>query len=215
VAEALSRLEWVRPPQQARSRETLVRILDAAETLLATRSFDEVSVSDVVRHAASSVGSFYSRFPDKEALLHALQERFVAEASATVDAALAPERWEGASLAQILAECSALLVRAYRLRQGLHRTLLARAAHDPSLRQRGARVRGQLAERLRVILLARRSETTHPDPERAAEFLLEIALSVVERRALTSGAPVANLAFDDEQVVAELARALIGYVGAR
>ena len=67
-----SELRWIRPPQQARSQETLERLLDAAETLVAEKGFDDTPVAEVARRAGSSVGAFYTRFPDKDALLHAL-----------------------------------------------------------------------------------------------------------------------------------------------
>ena len=65
-------LRWVRPPQQARSQETLHRILDAAEVLVAEKSFEDASVSEIVRRANSSVGAFYARFEDKDAVLRVL-----------------------------------------------------------------------------------------------------------------------------------------------
>ena len=58
-------LHWVRPPQQARSQETLNRLLDAAEQLVAEKGFDDTPVAEVARRAGSSVGAFYSRFREK------------------------------------------------------------------------------------------------------------------------------------------------------
>ena len=91
-------LHWIRPPRQARSQETLDRILDAAEALVAEKGFEDSPVSEIVQRAESSVGAFYARFHDKEGLLHALYERYYEEAVATTDATLAPDRWEGAEI---------------------------------------------------------------------------------------------------------------------
>ena len=95
-------LHWVRPPRQARSQETLDRILDAAEALVAEKGFEDTPVSEIVQRAGSSVGAFYARFHDKDGLLHALYERYYEEAVATADAALAPARWEGAQVAELI-----------------------------------------------------------------------------------------------------------------
>ena len=57
-------LAWVRAPQQARSQETLDRILDAAERLVSEKGFEDTTVADVVARAGSSVGAFYTRFRD-------------------------------------------------------------------------------------------------------------------------------------------------------
>jgi AcrR family transcriptional regulator len=104
-------LVWVRPPQQARSQLTLSRILDASETLLAEKSWEDAGVAEIARRAGSSVGAFYSRFRDKDALLVALHERFVEEAFATSVAALEETRWTGASICEIVRELVAFQVR--------------------------------------------------------------------------------------------------------
>ncbi len=88
-------LRWVRAPQQARSQETLDRILDAAEALVTEKGFEEATVAEVARRAESSVGAFYARFRDKTGLLYALHDRYLEQAMATADLALDPARWAG------------------------------------------------------------------------------------------------------------------------
>ena len=53
------------------------------------------AVADIAARAGCSVGTFYRRFRDKQALLHALDERFAEEFRATMQQAVAAERWEG------------------------------------------------------------------------------------------------------------------------
>lgn len=79
---------WVSKPAQNRSERTFFRLLDAAEGLLGGRHWHEVSVQEIVRKADASVGSFYNRFADKEALLHCLDDRLGQECVATVDGLL-------------------------------------------------------------------------------------------------------------------------------
>ena len=62
----------IHAPLQDRSRRTFEAILDATETLLARRPFEEISIAEIVLKAGSSTGSFYARFPAKDALLPAL-----------------------------------------------------------------------------------------------------------------------------------------------
>ena len=71
-----------RPPQQTRSRETLDRILDAAERVLDEKSFTEATLAEIMERAGVTVGAFYRRFPDKDALLHLLDEQYVAAIAA-------------------------------------------------------------------------------------------------------------------------------------
>lgn len=75
---------WVSKPAQNRSERTFFRFLDAAEGLLAVRHWHEVSVQEIVRRAEASVGSFYNRFADKEALLGCLDDRLGQECRRTV-----------------------------------------------------------------------------------------------------------------------------------
>jgi len=72
VSAPVPELVWIRPPQQARSQQTLSRILDAAEAILAEKGWEDASVAEIARRAGSSVGAFYTRFPDKDTLLAAL-----------------------------------------------------------------------------------------------------------------------------------------------
>ena len=77
----------VRPPQQERSRETLDRIVEAAELLIDGRPFDSISIDDIINEADVSRSSFYARFPSKEALLPVLFERFTERAQVAFVAA--------------------------------------------------------------------------------------------------------------------------------
>ena len=80
---------WVQRPAQDRSERTFFRFLDAAEGLLGSRHWHEVSVQEIVREADASVGSFYNRFNDKMALLHCLDDRLGQECELTATALLA------------------------------------------------------------------------------------------------------------------------------
>lgn len=73
--------EWALPVHQARSRDQRDRLLKAGERVFATRGFWESHVDDIARLAECSVGSFYRRFKDKEALFFALQADMAEKAS--------------------------------------------------------------------------------------------------------------------------------------
>ena len=44
-------LQWIRPPRQARTQQSLERLLDAAEVLLRDKSFDDIHVSEIALRA--------------------------------------------------------------------------------------------------------------------------------------------------------------------
>src|SRR2546427_740385 len=100
-------------PQQARSSATYRRLLDAAETLLQEKSFDALTVAEVATRAGVTIGGFYARFADKEALLEALEEQVTETVLAVMRRATDPHRWAGLTVAEALRQYLRELVRGY------------------------------------------------------------------------------------------------------
>ena len=206
-------LQWVRPPRQARSQDTLERILDAAEELVADKGFDDATVAELVRRADSSVGSFYTRFRDKDGLLYALYERYHEQATATADVALDPARWEGATIPEILGSVMRFLVSVYREREGLIRAFVLRNHSDAEFRARQERLSHQVSEKLSLLLLTRAREIAHPNPPRAAAFGLAMVASAIESIVLFGELRSSGLVLSDDELGDELTRAFIAYLG--
>ncbi len=78
-----------RPPQQARSRESLQKVLAAAEHVLSTGGIEEFTVAAVAERAGLSVGAIYRRFTGKEQLLKAVQDHLLEQLETGVAEALA------------------------------------------------------------------------------------------------------------------------------
>ena len=75
-------LELRKEPKQARSRETVDVILEAAAQVFERHGYAETTTDQVAERAGVSVGSVYQYFPSKDALLAALVKRFAADAVA-------------------------------------------------------------------------------------------------------------------------------------
>jgi AcrR family transcriptional regulator len=206
-------LRWVREPRQARSRETLDRILDAAETLVSEKGFEDATVAEIVRRAGSSVGAFYTRFRDKEGLLYALYERYLEQAIATADDALDPARWTGTPVPEMLEAVVGFLVRVYREQGGLIRAFVVRNQTDAEFQARQARLSHYVAEKLGGVLLARRDEITHPSPERAVGFGLAMVFATIEDTVLFGETRSRAVALSDSELAVELTRAYLAYLG--
>jgi len=206
-------LRWVRPPQQARSQETLDRILDAAEILVSEKGFEDTGVAEVARSAGSSVGAFYSRFKDKDGLLHALYDRYLREAIATADEALDPARWEGAIIPELLSATVAFLVEIYRERDGLIRAFVVRGHADPGFQARSERLSHHVNEGVTRLLLARREEIGHPNPEIAARFGLTLVVNTLESALLFGELRSGALVLSDAALASELTTAYLAYLG--
>jgi AcrR family transcriptional regulator len=204
-------LEWVVAPQQARSRETLERLLDAAESLILQRGLEQITVAEIAKQAGSSVGAFYARFPDKESLLRCVFQRFYEQATATVDAVLAPEHWQEASAAELAASAMDFLVRVFNEKRELIVALTLRVARDPDLGVMGQQVGARIAGRIAELLRARGDHLSHPNPDQAIGFVVWLVLSALNSRAL--GARAIDAVIPDELVAAELTRNAIAYLG--
>lgn len=206
-------VDWVRPPRQARSQETLDRILDAAEAVVSERGFEGASIAEIVRRAQSSVGAFYARFHDKEALLKCLHERFCEEAIATTDAVLDRGQWDGATIREILAETIPFLVRVYVERPGLIRAFILRSGADESFRSSAERLGSYVAERLIALLMERAAEIRHPQPALAAEFAFGLTLAALDSRMLFGPASAVGRGLSSEELAGELVQMMLSYLG--
>jgi AcrR family transcriptional regulator len=202
-------LEWIRPPQQARTRQTLGKLLDTAEALVAEKGFDDAGIVEIAQRAGSSVGGFYRRFRDKQGLLHAMHERFSEEARATADAALDPERWADAPAAEIVPEFVDFLVRIFREREGLFRAFLMRGASDPVVRERTEKLFAYIAGKLAFLIAQRVDEIRHPDPALAAAFGLHIVLGSLQHSVLGT----TTFPLSDERLAPQLSQAFLAYLG--
>jgi AcrR family transcriptional regulator len=62
-------------PRQARSRQTVDVILEAAACILAERGLDGFTTNHIADRAGVNISSLYQYFPNKLAILEALQTR--------------------------------------------------------------------------------------------------------------------------------------------
>jgi AcrR family transcriptional regulator len=84
-AETAAATKWALPTHQHRSRVKRDRLLKAGESVFAQHGFSDAHVSEIAQRAGCSIGSFYRRFKDKEALFLALQGDFSDKAHADID----------------------------------------------------------------------------------------------------------------------------------
>jgi AcrR family transcriptional regulator len=206
-------LHWVKPPQQARSQKTFERVLDAAEEVIAERGVAALTVSEVVRRAGSSVGAFYARFPDKDALLATLHERSCEEAVATAELALDPKRWESADLPSAVSEVVRFTAALCRERRGILLAFITMAATDATYAERRARLEARLSDLLHAFLLSREGEVTHPDLRVAADTAIRMILGTLEYGAMIHRTTTEDAGPSDERISTELSLAVLRYVG--
>jgi len=204
----------VQQPQQARSRETMNQILDAAAQILETKTFEELTIAEVVQQAGTSVGAFYGRFKDKESLLQALDERFFREFEDAIAALLTPSNWAGKSIAYIIEGAARLLLQTYSKDKGVLRSLnlKARLYGDSRFKKREQRAWNELFPRLQDTLLLHQDEITHPNPSLATR--LGFQQMFFSMREILLWEPLReDVPYDNEELIAELTRAYLAYLG--
>lgn len=208
-----SEFRWVKTPRQARSQASLSRILDAAAEVISRRGFQGATVAEIVRKAKSSVGVFYDRFQDKDALLDCLHQRFCDESYATAEDALSPDRWKDATGHEIATVLTAFLVEIYRLQRGLLRVFIVRCATNPKCAQRGAQMMNYVTERFASLLLEHDPGMNHPNPKFAVQLGLRIVYSTLDSILVFEDCGLGPVKLDDPSLAAELARMLLAYLG--
>jgi AcrR family transcriptional regulator len=123
------RSNGVRAAKQSRSLLKHLALLEAGRRLLDTQDLGTLSVSRLTRDAGMAVGSFYSRFKDKEAwfaeLLRVTGEKVLADTAAM----LASGRWQRAPKERKVALIVRHIVAIHRTHRGIFR-----AAHFDSAR---------------------------------------------------------------------------------
>src|SRR5215216_3229660 len=169
VTESPHSIADAHPAKQPRSRRTLERLLQAAEDVLAREGLEGATVPAIARRARLSVGIVYRRFPDKDALMRAVYERFFARSLAGNRDALDPARWAGVPAPRIVRSLVAGMVRGYEEHRTILRALLRYAdAHpDPEFRRRAEELRTDAFTRVGDLLLTHRARMRHPDPPAA------------------------------------------------
>ena len=206
-------LQTVAGPKQARSERTLQRLLDAAQTLTEQKGHAAVSIPEIARRARSSVGGFYARFRDKNELLRALEERHFIEVWQRLEALADARRWENVSTAQMVEAAVSELVSVTRERRRLIAAFLVSAIQDPVIREGGLRFRRRVEERIRALLLPRRSEMDHPDPALAIDLGVQTAFALMNHHVLIEKTEAGGRPVSDEELQRELTTMFLRYVG--
>jgi hypothetical protein len=152
---------------------------------------------------------------DKAALIQALLARLADEFRQTMEAAVDPERWEGASIAEILEAYLQFSLEVGRERSGMSRAQLVLALRDPAAAAVLLELQQELGQRLAGLLRARRDEIGHADPECAIAFALEQLRSMLMLRleAAALGSRLESL--DDADFVREALASVRAYLQIR
>ena len=159
----------LRPPRQARSRETFERVLDVGADLFAQVGYDGFSITEVCRLAGISAGAMYARVDSKEALVLAIHDRELARMSLEFDIFADHDRWAYLAAPDLVFQVASELGAHYGRHAHLLRGFFLRAAVDEDMRRHGAIFASALATCFTDLLITRSADFPHPDPVLAVD----------------------------------------------
>ena len=126
----------VRTPQQARSRRTRQRILEAAVHCFASAGFEGATTAAIAERARIAVGTLYAYFHDKRDILLELADDLLERVSQQVEAGLERALEPGADLRESLRRLIDQLFHLEIFEPETHRILWARYFTDPDFHER-------------------------------------------------------------------------------
>jgi AcrR family transcriptional regulator len=199
-------------PRQKRSRESLERLLEAAEAQIKAEGLDSLTVNTVVSRVGLSVGAFYARFPDKTALLHAVQNRFHNRLEPVIRAQILEEAGSSPDLASALAAAVEVLIRNVTADWELSRGFMMMSVFDPVMKARGELVNRDRREVLTAVLLQHEAEIGHPDTRLAIDVAYGMYAAVIRGRLIFGLEHELYYGMDSDTLYRELKKALTLYL---
>jgi AcrR family transcriptional regulator len=184
----------VRPPQQARSRATWLRVLDAGVEILEQDGHEALTIANLCDRAGVTPPTVYARAPDKVTLLRAIHEHAVDRVQA--DIALG----RGTSPR----DATAVIAHAFLDNAALMRAIIRQASGEPEIYDRGSS---------EVIALGHRFRAAVGGDERRADACFRIVIGALAHRVVdgaqfSSDLPQTDAEFMDS--LCEMAERFIG-----
>lgn len=114
-----------RVPMQARSRERVERILDAAAQLLNEEGYNAVKTNTIAKRAGVPIGSVYQFFPNRYAIFNALASRYQTRIADVLETHFGPENFNHEKWKETLADVIDILATMWRDDWDFHSVWLA------------------------------------------------------------------------------------------
>jgi AcrR family transcriptional regulator len=197
-------------PVQPRAHRTVDRILQALEELLRDRSFEQISISEIIAAAGVSAGSFYARFPSKSALLPLAYERYSVSATKQVEEDVRSVAWERLDFRGRIDAALQLILDSIKFKTWLMRALVLFARARPGDVSPDAAQRSERDLNLAARLLAPNAAA---DQANALRFATYATMTLTREHALFGEAPLAKaLAISTDDFKREMADMIEAYL---
>ena len=171
----------LRAPVQDRSKASYERMLAAAEALFIAQGSDNFTLQDVSRRGKVSIGSIYSRFGGREALLHAVHLRVLERVDTQMAQRLDAARQQATNLNQLVVALIDAVAETLRDHGNIMRPMMQRASVDPVVAANGKASYAATATAVKEALLLHADEIRQPDPIVAVDSAYRVLYAAIAR----------------------------------
>lgn len=205
-------------PQQARSRESLNKLLKAAREVLGQHGVEGATIPRIAQHAGLTPGAIYRRFHDKEALLETVIIGMLERQNDRIRVALTPDMARQIPLPVLAEQLIHNMVISYRANAGLLRAIryFGDSRRGTPFVKKAARLELSTYQYLAELFLLHSKDIRHPEPQVAVSLAMMMLFSTLIEMVLIE--PdfknwQALYPKDDASLKRELTRAFLTYLG--
>lgn len=201
-------------PKQARSQASLDRLLTATADVISKYGIEGATVGNIAKAAQLSSTVVYRRFRDKSQLMEAVFRHVMDTQERMLDQLTDEQLLRGLPLAEFVAATFRSLVIAYRNR-GKFLAATRQFAHSHGSRlflKRVERFETQGYRHAIALILERRNEIGHSEPEKAVAVGLLAVIGAVRERSNWNSSEWGELFPNDDELIAQLTTLFLTYV---
>ncbi len=202
--------DGVKPALQGRSRQRQSELINAGIKLLCKKNISEISIIELTGTCGYTVGTFYSRFDDKESFFFAVQEAAVAKMVFLIRDGFSDQKWKTATAEEIFANLVNITVDVLEseLRGVVKESILASCSNKKiwiPIRECGR----QMAKIISKLLTPLYLEDKPEESQKSVQFGLQMFYGTLVQAAINNPGPVK---LEDPEFRENLTRMLTQYV---
>jgi len=202
-----------RPPRRKPAQETLEKLLVAAEQQLREGDLEAFTIQNLLQRAELSVGAFYSRFPDKTAVLHEVQRRVHDRVDSLILADLAAAQDRCRSLEEAVDTGFGILISHVLSEREVFRAFMMMSVFDHHMSQKGEQINWERKKAITRLLTPHFAAIGHDDPVCAIDSAYAIYSSTMRGRLVYYGsANATQFGVTDDILFRDLKRSLTAFL---
>ena len=205
-------------PQQARSRESLRRLLLAAAEVLGQHGLAGATIPRIAKHAGLTPGAVYRRFTNKDALLETMILQLLEDQEGNLRQSITAEMAAETPFAVLAEQLINAMLLSYRRNAGLLRAIrqFGHAREGTPFWRKVMKLDARTLEYGVELLLRSRGEVRHPNPRAAIGLALVMTVGALWELVVTPPDPKVwrgLIPTDDRTLQRELIRSFLNYLG--